>query len=271
VQELIDDTRLEAASGGLFRGTITPRWNIGPVPNGGYVLAFGLGALSRITPFADPVVATAYFVRPTAVGAAEVHTEVIKVGKRFATAQARIVQDGKERARILATFGTLPDGTASDGTPPDDDEVAHLTLVPPALPPRDSCVSEYAAGPFELAHRFEMALTHSSVAFLRGERTEHALLEGYVRFVDGGVPDLRALAMLADAFPPPVLNVAAGGWVPTLELTVQLRARPRTDWVIGRFTTRSVVNGLLEEDGELWDSGGRLLAISRQTALLPNA
>lgn len=260
MQELLDDTRLEPAGGGLFRGVITPRWSIGATPNGGYVLAFGLAALERVTPFADPIVATAYYVRPTVPDAADVHTEVIKIGKRFATAQARIVQRGEERTRIVATLGTIPAG----------DDVTHLALDPPVLPPRETCVAERPAGvSAEIAHRFDMALTPASVAFMSGERTGRALLEGYVRFAGGGVPDLRALTLLADAFPPPVFNVIPRGWVPTLELTVQLRARPDTEWTLGRFATRSVVNGLLEEDGELWSENGRLLAISRQTAILP--
>lgn len=260
MRELIEDTRLEDVGGGTFRGRISERWSIGAVPNGGYVLAFGVGALQRVTPLRDPIVATAYYVRPTEAGEAEVHTQVVKVGKRFATAEARIVQGGEERTRIVATMGTMPDA----------DAVTHLAIAPPSLPPREECVSDRPAGADPtIGKRFDMALTRESVAFMRGERTGHALLEGYVRFRDGGVPDLRALTLLADAFPPPVFNVVPVGWVPTLELTVQIRARPRTETVVGRFATRSVVNGLLEEDGELWDPAGRLLAISRQTAILP--
>ena len=260
MRELEEDSRLEDAGEGRFRGTISDRWSIGTVPNGGYVLAFGIGAVQRVTPFRDPVVATAYYVRPTEAGEAVVHTEVIKVGKRFATVQARIVQGGEERTRVVATMGTVPDA----------DAVTHLAITPPALPPREECVSDRPAGATpEIGKRFDMALTKDSVAFMRGERTGRAVLEGYVDFTDHAVPDLRALTLLADAFPPPVFNVVSPGWVPTLELTVQIRARPRASTVVGRFTTRSVINGLLEEDGELWDLDGRLLAISRQTAILP--
>jgi acyl-CoA thioesterase len=260
VEELLDDTRLDPAGDGVFCGTITPRWNIGTAPNGGYVLALGLGAAVRVSPYPDPIVATGYFVRPTVPGPAEVHTEIVKIGKRFATVQARIVQDGDERTRILATLGELPG----------DDTIAHLDAAPPRLPPREACVRERPAGGVpEIANRFDMALDPPSIAFMRGERSEHAVMQGYVRFKDGGVPDVRALALLADAFPPPVFHVVPMSWVPTLELTVQMRARPRTEWLLARFTTRFVVNGLLEEDGELWDEDGRLLAISRQTAVLP--
>jgi acyl-CoA thioesterase len=40
-------------------------------------------------------------------------------------------------------------------------------------------------------------------------------------------------------------------------------------WLRCRFTTRFVTGGYLEEDGEVWDEAGRLVAQSRQLALLP--
>jgi acyl-CoA thioesterase len=50
---------------------------------------------------------------------------------------------------------------------------------------------------------------------------------------------------------------------------VHLRARVplESDWVLGRFATRTARDGLLEEDCELWSRDGLLLAQSRQLAL----
>jgi hypothetical protein len=56
------------------------------------------------------------------------------------------------------------------------------------------------------------------------------------------------------------------GWVPTLELTVQVRAHPAPGPLQVRLCSRHLSAGVLEEDGEYWDSAGRLVAISRQTA-----
>ncbi len=58
------------------------------------------------------------------------------------------------------------------------------------------------------------------------------------------------------------------GWVPSLELTVQVRAHPAPGPLQARLFSRHLTRGVIEEDGEYWDSAGQLVAISRQTAKL---
>jgi hypothetical protein len=54
----------------------------------------------------------------------------------------------------------------------------------------------------------------------------------------------------------------------TVELTVHVRARPAPGWLACRSTTRFVAGGFHEEDFEIWDGTGVLVAQSRQLALL---
>jgi hypothetical protein len=51
-----------------------------------------------------------------------------------------------------------------------------------------------------------------------------------------------------------------------VELTVQVRARPAPGPLQARLFSRHLTRGVIEEDGEYWDSTGQLVAISRQTA-----
>lgn len=258
--ELDEDIAIERRGPGIFSGRLTDRWNIGAVPNGGYTLALALNAIGKSVPFPDPQVASAFFLRPAAPGDVEVHVELVKAGKRYATAEARLVQGGEERIRVVATFGTFADPDAApryvDGAPPD-------------LPAREDCLRDRPAGVLaKIAERLDIALDRRTVAFLRGERSE-AVLRGWFALGDHRPLDPLALALAADAFPPPALNATDPGWFPTLELTVHFRARPVGENLRCEFRTRFLFGGHLEEDGELWDDSGRLVVLSRQLAVTP--
>jgi hypothetical protein len=80
------------------------------------------------------------------------------------------------------------------------------------------------------------------------------------------------LLLAVDAFPPTAFNARLPvAWTPTIELTAHVRARPAPGWLRCVFTTRFFTGGFLEEDGEVWDATGRLVAQSRQLALVPRA
>ena len=55
-------------------------------------------------------------------------------------------------------------------------------------------------------------------------------------------------------------------WVPTIELSVNIRDLPVTRRLKCSLRTRFMTCGLLEADGEVWDEKGNLAAISRQIA-----
>ena len=90
----------------------------------------------------------------------------------------------------------------------------------------------------------------------------------WMRFKDGRPPDSLSLAMLVDGSWPVVLEIGAPGSV-TVELSVHVRARPVPGWLACRVTTRFVTNGYHEEDFEIWDAAGTLVAQSRQLAVIP--
>ena len=89
---------------------------------------------------------------------------------------------------------------------------------------------------------------------------------GWLRMADGREPDPLLLLLAVDALPPVAFELGLPGWTPTLELTAHVRARPAPGWLRVNLTSRTMSGGYLEEDAEVWDSEGRLVALSRQLA-----
>jgi acyl-CoA thioesterase len=245
---------------GHWAATIAPGWDIVGAANGGYLLAMTARAAARAAGRPDPVTVTAHYLSPGAAGDATIDTEVIKAGKRFTTVTATLFSADRPLLRMLGSFGDLE---ASSG-------MERLEAGPPALPPLDDCIpiepTETFPPPF--MGRVELRLPPERAAAWGG--TGSPRVEGWFRLRDGEPLDTVALLVAVDAFPPTIfftdLPVA---WVPTMELTAHVRARPAPGWLRCAFTTRFITGGFLEEDGEVWDSAGRLVAQSRQLALLP--
>lgn len=262
--EVDTDTRVTRVAPGRWRGEVTDRWSIGPYPNGGYVLLIALNAIREEVPHPDPFTVTAHFVAPTSHGPVDVDVEVIRSGRAHSTAMARMVQDGRERARILANYG---DHTASRGP-------TVVQAEPPPMPPPEECAEPARQGPMPnglvaaIRDRIEWRVAPGTAGWMFGDRTGRAEIGGWLRFADSRPIDAQVLPLVADAMPPAVFDVSAGGWVPTLELTVHVRGRPAPGWMRCWFRTRFLVDGYLEEDGEVWDEAGRLVALSRQLARL---
>lgn len=260
VHEFDADTQVEQISPGEYRGRVTSRWSIGTVPNGGYVMSIGMRALAHALSAADPLSVTGHFLRPATPGELDVRVDVIKRGRRYSTATAELRQDGKEILRLLGTYGDL---SAHSGP-------TRVTGAPPVVPaPGDETQTHVGRGLPAIAERFELRFAKETMRWLDGAKTDEAEIRGAIRFRDRRPPDTLSLGVIADAFPPPVFAVIPPRWLPTLELTVHFRARPRTEWLHSVFRTRFLFGGFLEEDGEIWDEEGRLVALSRQLAMVP--
>jgi acyl-CoA thioesterase len=252
-----EDSRVEPVGNGEYTADLTGRWNgtRGAV-NGGYLLATCTRALALSMPFPDPIVISGFFLRPGMAGAATIATSLVRGGRTTAFGAAVLTQQGKEIIRATAAFARL----GQDG-------LVFLGAAPPDLPPPDECVRLPASAPGmpRIAERIDFRRVELP-GWFRGEPTGQPSSEFWMRFADGRDADLLALPLLVDANPPPVLELGASST--TVQLTVHLRARPAPGWLAGRATTRFVGGGYHEEDFEVWDSAGTLVAQSRQLALL---
>ena len=256
-----DDTRVERRGDQTYAATLTDRWHaLGGVPNGGYLLAVALTALQREMPLPDPLVASASYLRPGAAGPAKITTELARAGRRVATGEAKLIQDGREIVRVIATFGDLSQANGR----------TTMRSQPPSLPPPEQTMDLMdGAAPLPgvtITDRFEYRAAELP-GWTRGAPTGEADLAFWLRFKDGRNADPIALAAMVDAAAPAVLELGEPGSA-TIELTVHIRARPAPGWLACRALTRHVIGGFHEEDFEIWDSTGALVAQSRQFALL---
>lgn len=254
---LDDETAITSVGDGTFRARLSAAWSIGANPNGGYAVQPVLRALTEVAGRPDPASVTVHYLRP-AIGErdGEVHAAVVRAGRRATHVRGSLVQDGAERMTVAAvmTDVTVP---ASDLPDPG------LTLTPPSIPPPERCLDRR-----ELDQGVELPLL-SRVDVRVRPPDGTAVVDGWVRLVDGTPPTTAALVLFADAFPPAANGVMPRiGWVPTLELTVHVRRRPAPGWVQARVECDDVVGGWMIETATLWDETGAVVARARQLGLL---
>jgi hypothetical protein len=253
-------TTLTALGDGLYNTPIIDGFDINGNANGGYLMALVANALRAESGRAHPISVSMHYLSPGPAGNGETQTHVLKAGKRFANVEGILVQDGRPVVKAVGLFGDLD---ASSGP-------QHDVAVKPELPAFGDCPPrDRAPGATGLFNRLDMRLHPDDTAFSRGEVTGHARVRGYFAFADGRPIDTLGLLLCADAFPPVMFNLLGmKGWVPTLEMTVQVRAIPAPGPISAEFHSTVVQGGMWEETGTMWDSTGRCVAMSRQLALL---
>lgn len=246
-----------------FEATVAFGYSVpGGAPNGGYLTALAGRALTERLGVPDPLTVTTHYLAPPSAAPVTILTEALKATGRHRTGVARVLQDDVEVLRVTGTCTDLAAAkgpTVMDGGPPD-------------VPAFEDCIliREQDHLP-EMFSKTELAVTPASLSWALGDRTNRAVLEGWtgIRDVDR-VPTLGVL-FLADAFVPPIFNLdqIPFGWMPTVELTVQVRAVPAPGRLRIRVSTRFITDGYLDVDTELWDADDRLVGLARQTALAP--
>ncbi|QKW18616.1 thioesterase family protein [Kitasatospora sp. NA04385] len=251
---------------GRYDGELGDGWQIGGGVNGGLLLAFAAHALAREAGAAHPhpLTVSGTYISASRPGPATVRTEIVRRGRSLATGSAVLSQDGRERLRVTASFTDL---AALDG------EVA-TTALPPQLPAPEQCVGvEHAPRELlaeaALLERLDLRLDPATIGWAVGRPSKQGRIQGWFRLADKRPADALSLLLAADALPPVTFDLGRPGWAPTIELTVHVRALPADGWLRVSHATRNVAGGYFEEDCEVWDENGRLVAQSRQLAMAP--
>lgn len=235
-----------------------------PAVNGGVLLAAMLRCVLDTSPHPHPVATSAHYLRVPKLAPAQVEVSWLKTGRTAATARAALTQDGQLLLDITVTTGVVPGA----GSPAAGGDLA-WTGPAPVLPPPSECVDlgHWRDAPPEGYNKQVVQLLDPATAGWR-DRAPSGLPEmrGYFRLAEDRDPDAYLLALAVDALPPVVFGLGAYGWAPTVELTWYMRAVPEPGDLRVLTRCRHVGGGWFDEDAEVWDRAGQLVAQSRQIA-----
>jgi len=251
------DIQLDDLGNSRFTGVVSDNWSVNGNPNGGYLMAMIANAMLRKSDKKKTPTVTANYLSRCLPGSVEIRISEIARSRQFTRFEARLLQEGEEKIRALGTFATENN----------DCTVTRYETMAPDLASIDECVQVPPFPRYTLFQNLDLRLDPACAGWMKGKLANVSLNKGYFRFSDGRPVDLLSLFLMIDAMPPAAMATQGmTAWVPTIELSVNVRNLPQTHRLKCSLRTRFITCGLLEADGEVWDEEGRLAAISRQIA-----
>lgn len=234
---------------------LDPGWAIGGNPHGGYLMALVSRAAADAAEAPHPLAVSSHFLRPPRGGHAEVRVEVVKRGRTASTVRATLWQNDRPHLDMLVTAGALPTSEPEyDGFP-----------RPDLTPPEECRMRQETGATIELAQHVDVRIDPSTSLSNGGGEP---VIRGWMGFRDGSEPDVESLLLAVDIAPPTVAHLGYRGWAPTVELSCLLRGEPASGWLAFEARCRLLAGGWFDEESTVWDSSGRLVAQSRQLALV---
>lgn len=259
-----EETAVRALGDGRYGATMAPSWWVVRGPNGGYLAAVILRALTDAIadPARTPRSLTVHYLSAAGEGDVEIEVTIERVGRSMTSCSARLTQHGRLVALALGAFSTPRVG------------IEFCDLVMPQVPGPNHYQSRPApAESPAIARRWETrwAIGHPPVP--GAPRGARAVAGGWIRLPEHRAVDALVAAAITDAWVPPTFSrVDEPVFVPTVDLTIHFRAElphpglAADAFVLAAFRTTVAAGGFLEEDGEVWAPDGTLLAQSRQLA-----
>ncbi len=240
-----------------YSANITENWSINGVPDGGYLMAILAKAMMDQCKMRSTPIITANYLSRCEPGEARILIERMAASKQFERFQACLHQSGDEKIRAFGTF-------ASENI---DCVLESYEASEPMIAEVEKCVPVPELPNFTLFSQLDIRLDPRCTGWVSGKLSDNSEIMGWIKFKHERPFDAFSILLIADSFPPAVLtSQGMVAWVPTIEFSVNIRNIPTTQWLKCVFRTRFITCGLLEEDGEIWDATGQLIAISRQIA-----
>ena len=249
-----------------FTAEVSPDWRAGRGPHGGYIAAMLTRALAASVsdPERAPRSLTIHYARAPVPGPVSITTLIERDGRSLSTLSARMEQEGKLIALVLAAFSRAWSGPEfaeeplPDVAPPDAERVA-------------GGLTQFGAPPFT-----EHLVLQGRVGRPFSGDDEPMEVGGWLGLAEPEALDAPTIAFFTDALiPAPFTRARAAGPAPTVDLTVHFAVplpRPQdtdpNELCFACTSTRVIHEGFFVEDGKIWARDGTLLAKSRQLAIL---
>ena len=250
------ETAIEQVDENQYRTLAGENWAIAGNINGGWSMTVAARAAVTSLPHSDPIGVTGSYMAPVVAGEILLKVRQLSASRGTSFAQVELLQQDRLCCHFTVAASDLArmnGGTFEERTPPE-------------LPPWDECTPVARAFPSDTGFPVSMRYPPDQPTWLKdGVAPGTTSYEWWMRHNDDSAIEPLDLPTFADLIPPVVFNMLGPiGWVPTVQLALQVRRRPVGNLLKIRVQGCSLTEGLMEEDTELWDAEDRLVAISRQ-------
>ena len=237
---------------------------VGNTPHGGYLMAVMHKALTSILPHSTAISSSVQYLDRIDAKTFELEVETFRTSRGTSSGIVKLKQDDK----ICTTFtGTCSDFEFMKGY---DDLQKPLPNIFNESDKKDYIKMNYD----KISKGFTPAfiqqlecLIHPDHAWWNrdsNDQNNEARCSAFLE-MQGGIPDQFCLSFYSDILPPVVSNKYGPlGWIPTITLTTHIRQLPSTSELYADFKATDINKGYFEQDCNIWDLNGNLVASSRQ-------
>ena len=258
--------KLENVEDNKFIADPDTNYFVGSTPHGGYLMAIMHKALTTILPHSTAISSSVQYLDRIDARPFELEVELFKASRGSSSGIVKLRQDNK----ICTTFtGICSDFEFMKGY---DDLQKPLPSIFTDKDKNDYLKMNYDKISKGFTPSFIQqleCLIHPDHAWWNRDKDNdgkdnEARCSAFLE-MEGGQPDQFCLSFYSDILPPVVCNKYGPlGWIPTITLTTHIRQLPTTSQLYADFIATDINKGYFEQDCNIWDLNGNLVASSRQ-------
>ena len=260
-----DALNLENTEDNKFLVNPNTNYFVGNTPHGGYLMAMMHKALTNILPHSTAISSSVQYLDRIDAAPFVLEVETFKISRGSSSGIVKLKQNSKTCTTFTGTCSDFEFMKGYDGLSKPLPEIF-----------KDKDKKDYVKMNYDkISKGFTPAfiqqlecLVHPDHAWWNREsdnnKDNEARCSAFLE-MEGGIPDQFCLSFYSDILPPVVSNKYGPlGWIPTITLTTHIRKLPLTPVVYADFRATDINKGYFEQDCNIWDLNGNLVASSRQ-------